>query len=489
MLDMKGRQGDAVGRRLSAVLIDGRRTYCGFLAHLGLVGLTIGVAGSSLGALQGEFEIRAGDSVRWAGRTIRFDGVERMPEADKTIVAARLVVTDALGRDETLRPAQHYHHLQEIWTTEAAVQSLVAGDFYAVVRHGEADSALFLFLWNPLIWCVWCGGWMIGIAGLLGVIAGCVGRKRGRAVVTAGRSHLAVGGKTGNHMECSVPSIDASSTPARRVKYRGWGEGRSRSRAGSGDPRPTVGEHGGEPVEHPAGEAVMSQKFAVVLRDVRKSLGGRSVLRAINLAIVKGECTRLRGENGSGKTTLLRCMAGLLEVDGGSVEWLERLEAGTQRVGLVGHQNSLHPQLTLGENLMLTARLLGLSEAKEQVQQGLQSAGLLDHASRLPREVSQGMRRRAAIARVLLVKPAILLLDEPGAGLDETGRGWLSEAVFSRYQQGLTTCLVSHDDLLELPAGQRVLELRGGKLLSGGTAAEAPLQGRLTDLRLAGAVS
>jgi cytochrome c biogenesis factor len=173
-----------------------------------------------LGALQAEFEIRAGESVRWAGRTIRFAGLERTPQADKTVVAARLVVTDALGRDETLRPAQHYHHLQEIWTTEAAVQSLIAGDFYAVVRHGEANNARFLFLWNPLIWCVWGGGWMIGAAGLLGVVSGCLGRKRGRVGVLAGRSHLVEGGERGNHMGCGVPSIGALSTPAREGAAR-----------------------------------------------------------------------------------------------------------------------------------------------------------------------------------------------------------------------------------------------------------------------------
>ena len=125
------------GVRLVRSLIDGRRSYCGFLAHLGLVGLTVGVAGSSLGTIQGEFEIREGQGVSWAGQTIRFAKLERTQLTDKTVFAARLLVTDRGGRSATLRPAQHYHHLQGIWTTEAAVLSRFGGDFYAVVRHGE----------------------------------------------------------------------------------------------------------------------------------------------------------------------------------------------------------------------------------------------------------------------------------------------------------------------------------------------------------------
>ena len=180
----------------------------------------------------------------------------------------------------------------------------------------------------------------------------------------------------------------------------------------------------------------MSQRIAIRARTVWKSLAGRVVLRGVELTIGLGECVVLRGPNGSGKSTLLRCLAGLIEVDGGSVEWFEGRPVAREMVGLRGIRTRF-TRSELRENLAIAGQSRGLSDAREQAEQVLHAAGLWAHADRLPREVSQGMRRRAAIARGAASRHAILLLDEPGTGLDEAGRRWLARRRTTVRREGL----------------------------------------------------
>lgn len=211
----------------------------------------------------------------------------------------------------------------------------------------------------------------------------------------------------------------------------------------------------------------MPSCVAIRAEGVRKSLGKRAVLAGLDLVIVEGESLEIRGENGSGKTTLLRCLAGLIRPDAGRIEWSGRATAGLgtcSGIGLVAHETHLHPHLTLRENLELCGRLHGLDDARHRADWWLGEAGLGRAAARLPREVSQGMRRRASIALALLHAPAILLLDEPTAGLDEPGRSWLVSILEDRGARGSTTCLVTHDASGSLPDPTRILVLRRGGL-------------------------
>ncbi len=211
----------------------------------------------------------------------------------------------------------------------------------------------------------------------------------------------------------------------------------------------------------------MCQRVGIRAEGLTKTLGGRTVLCGVSLAILAGECVVLRGDNGTGKTTLLRCLAGLVRPESGYVRWFERspLETSAHRlIGMVAHESHLYPHLTLRENLIIAGRLQDVSRPKRRASLWLEAAGLSEHAHRLPKEVSQGMRRRTSLARALVHEPPILLLDEPFSGLDQGGSGWLCELLLERQRQGRTTCLVTHEAPPARRLADRVLELRSGRL-------------------------
>jgi heme ABC exporter ATP-binding subunit CcmA len=223
----------------------------------------------------------------------------------------------------------------------------------------------------------------------------------------------------------------------------------------------------------------VTARDALTAVDLSKSRGDRAVLRRLGLRVPEGACLALRGDNGSGKTTLLRCLAGLLRPDAGAVRWFDQ-PADPRRAGrllaLVAHESHLDPRLTLAENLRFAARLLGVTDPRTGAARALGEAGLVHQAERLPREVSQGQRKRAALARALLVAPPLLLLDEPSAHLDDAGRRWLSDVLDRRRRLGMTTCLVMHDDPSSLVAPDLLLELRSGVLVDPST--PGPAAGR-----------
>ena len=114
----------------------GRRKYAGFLIHLGFVSLVVGVTGSSLGTRRQDFVLREGESVQWAGRTIRYVGLIERDEPDKFVAEAELEISDRGAAGYRLRPAQHLHRPQNEWTTEVAIHSTWSGDFYTIL-HGN----------------------------------------------------------------------------------------------------------------------------------------------------------------------------------------------------------------------------------------------------------------------------------------------------------------------------------------------------------------
>lgn len=198
-------------------------------------------------------------------------------------------------------------------------------------------------------------------------------------------------------------------------------------------------------------------------------LGTAPILRGLDLTLTAGEVVAVTGANGSGKSTLLRLLATLVRPSVGHLELLGvaapgRVAPATRRaIGYVGHHHALHPDLTVGENLQLVARLVGTN--RDAATLALEDVGLTAAADRPVRVCSEGMRRRTELARILLCRPRLLLLDEPHAALDATSRALVDRATAEVTRRGGAAVLVTHDPATVSGIADRVLRLSGGRLM------------------------
>lgn len=196
--------------------------------------------------------------------------------------------------------------------------------------------------------------------------------------------------------------------------------------------------------------------------------GHRRVLRQVNLRIRAGEVVELRGGNGSGKSTLLACLAAGVRPTAGEVAWFGHPAAARIAhrgwIGALAHDSRLYPHLSLYENLLFVARLYGVERPRDRAAEMLAEVRLTDRARCLPSHVSRGMRQRLSIARALIHRPRIVLLDEPFSGLDVAGRDWLAERLAQAHREHQAVCLATHESAGSLAACDRVFVLQNGRL-------------------------
>ncbi|MBI3456177.1 MAG: heme ABC exporter ATP-binding protein CcmA [Candidatus Rokubacteria bacterium] len=200
-----------------------------------------------------------------------------------------------------------------------------------------------------------------------------------------------------------------------------------------------------------------------------KVYGTQAALLDVSLAVPAGAVLTVLGPNGSGKTTLLRLLATLVRPTAGSGRIgshdLVRGRDGVRRlVGLVGHGTQLYDDLTPLENLTFAAALDGRPPDREILAAVLARVGVDAQATVRARELSSGMRRRVALARVMLQRPRVLLLDEPFAGLDQDGVKRFEEYLHEFRAAGGTTVFVTHNLGRGLALADRVAILAGGRL-------------------------
>ncbi len=206
----------------------------------------------------------------------------------------------------------------------------------------------------------------------------------------------------------------------------------------------------------------------VRLEGVSRRFGHRLILQEVSLDVARGEAILLIGKNGAGKTTLLRLIAGLLKPTMGRIE----RHGG---VGMVAHHTMLYDALTARENLRFFAKLHVVS-AQGSVESLLERVGLTDAMDQRIGTFSRGMLQRLTIARALLHDPAILLLDEPLSGLDDTGSQVVMELFADLRARGRAILIATHQIAELTPLGSRV-----GYLVQGRMAALEPLDGRGAD--------
>ncbi len=217
------------------------------------------------------------------------------------------------------------------------------------------------------------------------------------------------------------------------------------------------------------------QDTAIVIAGVSCSRKGKQILEDVTLDVESGTVMGLLGPNGAGKTTLIRLVAGLARPDAGTIhvcgeDAVQRSVPFRRLIGLVPQENTLESELTVGESLLAYARLYGIKDAKKMVRRTAERYHLLDFLDKRPEEISGGMKRRAVIARAAMTDPAVLLLDEPSAGLDPDLRQEVWALIRKLRDAGKTLLLTTHYmDEAERLCG-RIAFLRAGRLRAVDTA-------------------
>ncbi|MEG0775667.1 ABC transporter ATP-binding protein [Clostridium sp.] len=227
------------------------------------------------------------------------------------------------------------------------------------------------------------------------------------------------------------------------------------------------------------------------LENIYKTFDGKQVLKNINMEIIEGELVSLLGPSGCGKTTLLKIITGLLAPDGGKIffngEDYTEVDSNKRNAVIVFQDYGLFPHMTIVENIEfgLKVRNANKSERRKKVEEMLSLMQLEDKGKNYPFELSGGQKQRVALARALVVKPRVLLLDEPFSNLDTNLKETMRDFVMDLQKKlGFTTILVTHDKEEAFMMSHKVAVILKGELQQFGTPSEIynkPLTRELSD--------
>ena len=209
---------------------------------------------------------------------------------------------------------------------------------------------------------------------------------------------------------------------------------------------------------------------------LRKTYGSVIALHETSLEVTEGEFVTLLGPSGSGKTTLLQAVAGLLEADGGRI-WINGVDTTNvpphkRDLGMVFQNYALFPHLSVFENIAFPLRMRGLSsqEINKRVRDALALVRLTELEMRLPRQLSGGQQQRIALARCVVYRPSIVLMDEPLGALDKKLRERMQYEIKRIHAElGVTILYVTHDQEEAMTMSDRICLMRNGRIEQIGT--------------------
>lgn len=215
--------------------------------------------------------------------------------------------------------------------------------------------------------------------------------------------------------------------------------------------------------------------YAVEIHHLKKSFGENHVLKDVNLKLKKGENVVVLGKSGSGKSVLIKCLVQLIEPDEGKliilgkdIAELERDELNSMRkkIGFLFQSAALYDSMTVRENLefpLRDQRKLTDDEKKTRVLDALESVGLSKAINKMPAELSGGMRKRLGLARTLILKPQIILYDEPTTGLDPVTSKEISKLILEVQKKNKTSSIIiTHDMECAKITSNRIVMFKDG---------------------------
>jgi phospholipid/cholesterol/gamma-HCH transport system ATP-binding protein len=229
----------------------------------------------------------------------------------------------------------------------------------------------------------------------------------------------------------------------------------------------------------------MTPEAVIEIQNVYKSFGENHVLKDFTMNLYRGENLVVLGKSGSGKSVLIKCIIGLMEQDSGSIKVFgrevcdlnhEELDKMRVKVGFLFQSNALYDSMTIRENLEFPLRRHWMKaqqsphEVESLILETLENVGLAHTVDMMPVELSGGMRKRIALARTLILRPDIILYDEPTTGLDPITAREISELIVEvQHKYNASAIIISHDmNCIEITSN-RVVMLIDGKCYADGT--------------------
>jgi phospholipid/cholesterol/gamma-HCH transport system ATP-binding protein len=227
-----------------------------------------------------------------------------------------------------------------------------------------------------------------------------------------------------------------------------------------------------------------SDKETVIeISGLKKSFDQKQVLKDINLSLYKGENLVVLGKSGTGKSVLIKCIVGLIKPESGSMKVLgkdvmkigeEELDELRKKIGFLFQSAALYDSMTVSENLEFTLRRhfkeKSKKERRELVDEALDNVGLKDAREKMPSELSGGMKKRVGLARTLILKPEIILYDEPTTGLDPvTSKEMSNLLIETQKKYNTSSIIITHDMACAKIVSNRIVVLQDGVYIAEGT--------------------
>ncbi len=221
----------------------------------------------------------------------------------------------------------------------------------------------------------------------------------------------------------------------------------------------------------------------IEIENLKKSFNGSEVLKGISLTVKKGENLVVLGKSGQGKSVTIQCVVGMIEPDEGSIKVLNKeineldeqeLKDIRGRIGFLFQHAALYDSMTVRENLAFPLkRVLKVKDEAEIEQrsvEALEAVGLADAIDKMPSDLSGGQRKRMGLARTLIVKPEIILYDEPTTGLDTITSKEISRLILSiREKYKASSIIITHDMSCARITADRIVIMNDGKCIAEGT--------------------
>jgi len=224
----------------------------------------------------------------------------------------------------------------------------------------------------------------------------------------------------------------------------------------------------------------------IEIQGLKKSFNGKDVLTNINLTVKRGENVVILGKSGEGKSVTIKCITGLMHQDEGSLKVFGRevtelnhheLRDLRKRIGFLFQNGALYDSMTVRDNLAFPLQRVSKIKDKKQIEQlsmeVLEAVGLEDAIDKMPSELSGGMRKRMGLARTLIVKPEIMLYDEPTTGLDTITSKEISSLILDMQRKyDTSSVIITHDIPCARITADRVLIMSNGECIAEGTCDE-----------------